>query len=179
MWTEKKLNDVLTEPTLAMVEDMKRIDGDILVLGAGGKMGHTICVLASKAMERAGIHKKVIAVSRFHDPEVRKYLEENHVEMIQADLQDLKQLENLPEVPNVIYMAGRKFGTDGQEWMTWGVNSVLPAFVGEKYKNQELWYFHPAIFILWCHWHPADVRKRIRWLRWGICPELSCKRAYF
>ena len=72
MWTEKKLNDVLTEPTLAMVEDMKRIDGDILVLGAGGKMGHTICVLASKAMERAGIHKKVIAVSRFHDPEVRK-----------------------------------------------------------------------------------------------------------
>lgn len=57
----------------------------------------------------------MIAVSRFHDPEVRKYLEENHVEMIQADLQDLKQLENLPEVPNVIYMAGRKFGTDGQE----------------------------------------------------------------
>ena len=141
MWTEKKLNDVLTEPTLAMVEDMKRIDGDILVLGAGGKMGHTICVLASKAMERAGIHKKVIAVSRFHDPEVRKYLEENHVEMIQADLQDLKQLENLPEVPNVIYMAGRKFGTDGQEWMTWGVNSVLPAFVGEKYKKSRIVVF--------------------------------------
>lgn len=53
----------------------------------------------------------------------------------------MKQLENLPEVPNVIYMAGRKFGTDGQEWMTWGVNSVLPAFVGEKYKKSRIVVF--------------------------------------
>lgn len=141
MWTEKKLNDLLTEPTPAMVEDMRRIDGDILILGAGGKMGHTICVLAGKAIKRAGVTKRVIAVSRFRDPQVREYLRENNVEMIQADLQDLEQLRQLPDVPNVIYMAGRKFGTDGKEWMTWGVNSVLPAFVGEKYKKSRIVVF--------------------------------------
>jgi uncharacterized protein YbjT (DUF2867 family) len=141
MWTEKILNDRLTEPSDALVEDMKKINDDILVLGAGGKMGHTICVLAKRAMEKAGIERRVIAVSTFRDAQVKALLEEHGVETIAADLQDTEQLNRLPDAKCVIYMVGRKFGTDGEEWKTWGVNSVLSAFVGEKYKKSRIVVF--------------------------------------
>ena len=77
MWTEEKLNDLLTQPTQALIDDIKKIDGDIMVLGAGGKMGWTLCVLAKNAVKKAGIDKKIIAVSRYSDAEVKKYLEDN------------------------------------------------------------------------------------------------------
>ena len=68
MWTEEKLNEMLTTPSAALVNDMKTLNGDILVLGAGGKMGPTLCVLAKNALRAAGVEKRVIAVSRFSDP---------------------------------------------------------------------------------------------------------------
>lgn len=141
MWTEEILNDQLTKPSDALVEDMKKINNDILVLGAGGKMGHTVCVLAKRAMVKAGIQRRVIAVSMFHDSQVRAFLEEHGVETISADLQDTEQLCRLPDIKYVIYMVGRKFGTDGEEWRTWGINSVLSAFVGEKYKKSSIVVF--------------------------------------
>lgn len=141
MWTEEKLNEMLTTPSEALVEDMKKLEGDITVLGAGGKMGPTLCVLAANAVKMAGVKKRIIAVSRFSDEIAKKYLEDNGVEIISADLLDTKQLFSLPETENVIYMAGRKFGTDGSEAFTWAMNSSLPAFVAEKYKNSNIVVF--------------------------------------
>ena len=137
MWTEEKLEALLTEPSDALIEDVKRIKGDIMVLGAGGKMGPTLCILAKNAIKRAGIEKRVIAVSRFGDAAVRERLQCNGVEIISADLLDNESLNALPEAENIIYMAGRKFGTDGSEYLTWAMNATLPAFVA--FAMEKLW----------------------------------------
>lgn len=141
MWTEDKLNEMLTTPSAALVEDMKRIEGDIMILGAGGKMGPTLAVLAKRAVEKAGLSKRVIAVSRFTDPIATALLRDSGVETISCDLLDTAQLRALPEVENIIYMAGRKFGTDGNEWQTWAMNATLPAFVAEKFQKSRMVVF--------------------------------------
>lgn len=138
MWTEEKLNALQTAPSDALIADMKKIDGDMIVLGAGGKMGPTLCVLAKNAAKKAGIEKRVIAVSRFSDPIALQYLHENGVETVSADLLDTDALAALPNVKNVIFMAGRKFGTDGSEHLTWAMNASLPAFVAKKYKDARI-----------------------------------------
>ena len=108
MWTEERLNKMLTTPSEALSVELGRLEGDILVLGAGGKMGPTLCVLAKNALRAAGVEKRVIAVSRFSDPLVVELLRENGVEMISADLLAPGALDSLPDAENVIYMAGRK-----------------------------------------------------------------------
>ena len=97
MWNEDKLNEMLTTPSAALIEDIKKIDGDIMILGAGGKMGPTLCLLAQNAVKAAGIDKKVIAVSRFGDEIAAKLLTDNGVEIIKCDLQDSAQLNALPD----------------------------------------------------------------------------------
>ena len=124
MWTEEKLNQLLTTPSDALISDIKKIKGDIMILGAGGKMGPTLAVLAKNAIDAAGINKKIYAVSRGSDKIATKLMEENGIEVIAADLLDKEKLYALPDVENVIYMAGRKFGTDGNEWQTWAMNSI-------------------------------------------------------
>lgn len=141
MWTEQKLDEMLTTPSQALIDDIKRIDGDIMVLGAGGKMGPTLCVLCKNAIREAGIEKRVIAVSRFSDPFATELLKSNGVETISCDLLDKEKLYELPDVENVIYMAGRKFGTDGEEWKTWAMNATLPAFVADKFKKSRIVVF--------------------------------------
>ncbi len=141
MWTEEKLNSLLTAPSQALIDDMKKIKGDIMVLGAGGKMGPTLCVLAQNACKAAGIDKKIYAVSRGSDKIATDLMLENGIEFIAADLLDKEQLYALPEVENVIYMAGKKFGTDGNEWQTWAMNSTLPAFVADKFKKSNIVVF--------------------------------------
>jgi len=141
MWTEDKLNDLLTAPSDALARDMGRLSGDILVLGAGGKMGPTLCVLAKRAFERAGLNRRVIAVSRFTGMEERRLLESHGVETLAADLLDPAQRAALPLVENVIYMAGRKFGTQGQEWLTWAMNASLPAFIAGQYRGSRIVVF--------------------------------------
>ncbi|MBQ8720275.1 MAG: NAD(P)-dependent oxidoreductase [Clostridia bacterium] len=141
MWTEDKLNELLTTPSKRLVEDIAKIQGDIMILGAGGKMGPTLSILAKNAAKAAGIDKRVIAVSRFSDPIALELLKANGVETISADLLDQDCLEALPEVENIIYMAGRKFGTDGAEYLTWAMNSTLPAFVAYKFKRSNIVVF--------------------------------------
>lgn len=138
MWTEDKLDALLTTPSDALISDMKRLNGDIMVLGAGGKMGPTLCLLAKQAAEKVGLHKRVLAVSRFTDPIATELLQRGGVETIPCDLQDLGALQKLPSVENVIYMAGKKFGTDGNEWQTWGMNAVLPAFVSHQFRESKI-----------------------------------------
>lgn len=141
MWIEEKLDKLLSEPSAALIEDIKKIKGDIMVLGAGGKMGPTLCVLCKNAIKKAGIDKRVIAVSRFSDPIATELLKSQGVEIIPCDLLDKEKLYALPEVENIIYMAGRKFGTDGEEWKTWAMNATLPAFVADKFKKSNIVVF--------------------------------------
>ncbi len=141
MWNEEKLNELLTTPSDDLIKDIAKIKGDITVLGAGGKMGPTLCVLAKNAVKAAGIEKRIIAVSRFTDTQVKGFLEQNGVEVVSCDLLDRKSLEALEETENVIFMAGRKFGTDGSEALTWAMNSSLPAFVADKFKKSNIVVF--------------------------------------
>lgn len=138
MWTEEKLDAMLCEPSDALVADMAKLDGDIMVLGAGGKMGPTLCLLAKNAIRRAGVDKQVIAVSRFSDEIAAELLRSNDIKMISCDLLDTEKLRELPDVKNIIYMAGRKFGTDGSEWQTWGMNSLLPAYIADKFRGARI-----------------------------------------
>lgn len=141
MWCEEKLDNLLTCPSQSLISDIKKLQGDILILGAGGKMGPTLCLLAKKAVKAAGIEKKVIAVSRFSDPIATKLLLDNEIEIISSNLLEPGSLESLPDVENVIYMAGRKFGTDGQEPLTWAMNAWLPSRVAERYKTSRITVF--------------------------------------
>jgi len=141
MWTEQRLDDLLATPSPRLIEDMAKIKGDILILGAGGKMGPTLCYLAKNACKAAGVEKKIIAVSRFTDEFAVKLLNDNGIETIPCDMLEPKALESLPDCENVIYMAGRKFGTNGQEYLTWAMNAYLPALVAERYKNSNIMAF--------------------------------------
>ena len=141
MWNEAKLDALLTEPSAALVADMRRMEGDILVLGAGGKMGPSLCLLARKAADRAGVTKRIIAVSRFSDAQARAALDSQGIETIACDLQDNAQLAALPDAENILYMAGRKFGTHGSEWRTWGMNATLPVFVADRFRGARMVVF--------------------------------------
>ena len=141
MWTEANLNEMLTTPSAALVRDLAGLDGDIMVLGAGGKMGPTLCVLAKNAIRSAGADKRVIAVSRFTDPLVTDLLRQNGVDMISADLLAPGAVEHLPDAENIIFMAGKKFGTVGNEWATWAMNAWLPSRVAERFKESRIVVF--------------------------------------
>ena len=91
MWTEERLNKMLTTPSEALSVELGRLEGDILVLGAGGKMGPTLCVLAKNALRAAGVEKRVIAVSRFSDPLVVELLRENGVEVLEMPSSELSR----------------------------------------------------------------------------------------
>lgn len=138
MKTLLELEEMMTTPSDQLVEEMKQIDGDILILGVGGKMGPTLAQLAKRAIDAAGVDKKVIGVSRFSNPKEREKLEAFGIETIAADLLDDKALQNLPDAKNIIFMAGNKFGTKGNEHFTWAMNAYLPGRVAEKYKHSRI-----------------------------------------
>lgn len=135
MFNEQYLDELLSVPGPGVIEDIKKLDGDIMILGAGGKVGPTLSVMARRAVEAAGLDKRVIAVSRFTDPMVVKVLKENGVEMLSADLTDPEQVRSLPKVKNIIYMLGRKFGTAGNACDTWMINVGVPTMVTQHFRD--------------------------------------------
>jgi nucleoside-diphosphate-sugar epimerase len=134
----EKLEDLLSEPSEAAVRAIGRLDGDIIVLGVGGKMGPTLARMARRASERAGVARHVIGVSRFSDAVELTKLERCGIETVRCDLLDRSQLDTLPDVPNVVYMAGMKFGSSGAEAMTWAMNACLPGAVCEKFRHSRI-----------------------------------------
>ena len=135
MWNEAQLDEALSTPSAALIADMAKLDGDIMILGAGGKVGPTLSVMAKRAVEASGVDRKVIAVSRFTDPFVVALMEKEHVECISCDLTKPEQIAQLPKVKNIIYMAGRKFGTNGAECETWEMNVAVPAYVTQHFGD--------------------------------------------
>lgn len=138
MKTVEELENLMTEPSAALIEDIIKIEGNILILGIGGKMGPTLAVMAKRAIDKAGINKKVIGVSRFSSGTLKEDLERAGIETIAADLLNEEELKRLPVEKNVIYMAGNKFGTTGNEHYTWAMNAYLPGRVAEHFKGSNI-----------------------------------------
>ncbi len=134
--TVAELEDRLSEPTPGVVETLARHPGDIMVLGAGGKMGPTLARMAKRASDAAGSGRRVIAVSRFAGGDAA--LRAHGVETIRCDLLDEAAVAALPDAPNVVYMPARKFGSTGDEAATWAVNCHLPAVVCKKYRRSRI-----------------------------------------
>ncbi|MBW7890649.1 MAG: NAD(P)-dependent oxidoreductase [Chitinophagaceae bacterium] len=128
----------LLAPSLELIEDIRRLEGDIIILGAGGKMGPALAKLAMDAIHQAGVQKKVTAVARFSEPGLRESLNQLGIETIICDLLNDEELNDLPPAPNVLYLAGMKFGTTGNESLTWAMNTYLPGRVAEKYKHSRI-----------------------------------------
>lgn len=141
MRTVQELEERLASPSAALIEELSQLDGDIMLLGVGGKMGPSLARLAVNAIRQAGLNKEVIGVSRFSNKELRRELEEAGVKIISADLSDDKALHSLPETQNILYMAGNKFGTTGNEHFTWMMNAYLPGRVAERFRNSRMVVF--------------------------------------
>jgi nucleoside-diphosphate-sugar epimerase len=131
---ERQLDECLSRPWPRTVEALASLEGDLLVLGAGGKMGLSFAAMAARSLRAAGDHRRrVIAVSRFHDG-VGPFHGAG-VETIAADLLEDGALDSLPDAPNILYLAGMKFGSAGARSMTWAMNVLLPGLVARRYPH--------------------------------------------
>jgi nucleoside-diphosphate-sugar epimerase len=136
-----KLEELLSEPTDGLIRTMGELRGNILVLGVGGKMGPTLARMAKKASDLAGVRRRVIGVSRFSTAALENQLHGWDIETTQCDLLSPGSLANLPEAENVVFMAGMKFGSTGQEWLTWAMNAFLPGTVADRYRDSRIAVF--------------------------------------
>src|SRR5687767_1821185 len=128
------LEDVMTTPAPELVAELAQIDGDIIILGVGGKIGPTLAQLA----KRAAPGKRVVGVARFSEKGLREKLTAHGIDCVEADLLDRKQIDALPKLANVIFMAGRKFGSSGHEDLTWAMNAHVPALVAEAFAGARI-----------------------------------------
>lgn len=132
------LEDLLSTPGEALIRDLSGLDGDFMILGIGGKMGPTLGRMIQQAVESVGEDRRVIGVSRFSSPEVQETLEEQGIETIAGDLLDEDFLAELPDVRNIIYMAGMKFGSTGNAPLTWALNTYLPGKVADRFRDSRI-----------------------------------------
>lgn len=128
------LEDVMTAPPPELVAELGRIDGDVIILGVGGKIGPSLARLA----KRAAPGKRIVGVARFSEKGLREKLTAAGIECIAADLLDRAQIEALPKLPNVVFMAGFKFGASGHEAFTWAMNAHVPALVAESFATSRI-----------------------------------------
>ena len=133
-----QLEDLLSEPTDQVVGVMSRLRGDVMLLGAGGKMGPTLARMARRASDAAGVDRRVIAVSRFSTPPAASHFKDHGIETIACDLLDPQQLERLPDCENIVHMAVLKFGSTGREGEAWATNCYLPALVCQKFRESRI-----------------------------------------
>ena len=135
---EAELDELLSTPRAETVEALRNCPGDVVVLGAGGKMGPTLARMAARAAAQVGDGRRVYAVSRFSSPEVARALGGAGIETISCDLLDREAVAMLPDAPNVIFMAGQKFGTDAAPATTWAMNTIVPAICAERYRGARI-----------------------------------------
>jgi nucleoside-diphosphate-sugar epimerase len=134
------LEECMSRPSPELVTALQQAPGDIMVLGVGGKMGPTLARMA----RRADPQRRVIGVARFSEPGLRERLAADGVECIAADLLSRDALARLPDAPNIVFMAGRKFGSTGSEWLTWAMNAHVPALVAERFARSRIVAFSTA-----------------------------------
>jgi nucleoside-diphosphate-sugar epimerase len=128
------LDELLCRPSQALIDDLQKVDGDIMVLGVAGKMGPTLAGLAKAALP----DRRVIGVARFSDPGAKAWLEARGIETLSCDLLDKAGIKSLPKAPNIIFMAGRKFGAEGDLSLTWAMNAHVPALVAQAFSGSRI-----------------------------------------
>lgn len=146
-----ELEEFLSRPSEEDIAAIAKLDGDLLILGAGGKMGPSLARRAQRAAEKAGVRKKIIAVARFSEDQLRASLESEGIETLAVDLLEPGALSKLPGIPNVIFMAARKFGTSGSADLTWAMNTFLPGLVAERYRASQIVAFSTGNVYPLCH----------------------------
>jgi nucleoside-diphosphate-sugar epimerase len=138
--SEDELEDLLSRPSQALRETLAALEGDITILGVGGKMGPTLARMA----KRAAPEKRVIGVARFSEPGLKEKLESWDVETVACDLLNRRAVEGLEKTANVVFMAGRKFGSTGNQSLTWAMNAHVPAIVAEAFSASRIAAFSTA-----------------------------------
>jgi len=128
------LDELLCRPSQALIDDLAKIDGDIMILGVAGKMGPTLAGLAKAALPG----RRVIGVARFSEAGTKQWLQARGIETINCDLLDEAAIGALPKIPNIVFMAGRKFGAAGDLALTWAMNSHVPALVAQAFKGSRI-----------------------------------------
>jgi nucleoside-diphosphate-sugar epimerase len=128
------LDELLCRPSQALIDDLNKVDGDIMILGVAGKMGPTLAGLAKAALP----HRRIIGVARFTDMSVKAWLAARGIETIHCDLLDEAAINALPKIANIVFMAGRKFGAEGDLSLTWAMNAHVPALVAQAFKNSRI-----------------------------------------
>jgi NAD dependent epimerase/dehydratase family len=128
------LDELLCRPSQALIDDLQKVDGDIMVLGVAGKMGPTLAGLAKASLP----DRRVIGVARFSDANAKAWLEARGIETISCDLLDEAAIKALPKVQNIVFMAGRKFGAEGDLSLTWAMNAHVPALVAQAFAGSRI-----------------------------------------
>jgi dTDP-4-dehydrorhamnose reductase len=136
-----ELEDLLTRPDETVVSFLKDLEGDLMILGIGGKIGFDIGVMAKRALKKANKTNKVYGVSRFSNQQKREELEKEGINTIPCDLLEMEQVRTLPKSKNIIFMAGKKFGTSSGQTETWAMNTVMPANVAQYFKDSRIVVF--------------------------------------
>ena len=132
------LEDQLSKPTAEVVQTLGRLEGDLIVLGVAGKMGPSLARMARRASDLAGTRRRIIGVARFSSAGRELELQQHGIETIRCDLLDDEAVRRLPDAPNVLHLAGMKFGATGQESLTWAMNTHLPAIVCRKFARSRI-----------------------------------------
>ncbi|MFH0756965.1 MAG: NAD-dependent epimerase/dehydratase family protein [Bacteroidota bacterium] len=135
---EAILEELLSEPTVETVRMFSKIEGDILFLGIGGKIGPTLAMMAKRACVEAGVEKRIYGVSLFESEQQRQKISRIGIETIHGDLLDIDFIKSLPKVRNVFLLAGMKFGSEENISLTWAVNSFMPALVADHFKGSNI-----------------------------------------
>jgi nucleoside-diphosphate-sugar epimerase len=133
----EQLEDLLSKPTSRVIDALAKLEGDFIILGVAGKMGPSLARMIKRASDAAGAKRRIIGVARFSAKPVQAQLHARGIETIQCDLLDESAVQKLPDAANVLYLAGMKFGSTGQEAMTWAMNSYLPAVISKKYRQSR------------------------------------------
>jgi hypothetical protein len=128
------LDELLCRPSQALIDDLRKVNGDIMILGVAGKMGPTLAGLAKAAVPG----RRIIGVARFSDPAVEHWLQARGVETLHCDLLDETAIKALPKIPNIVFMAGRKFGAEGDLSLTWAMNSHVPALIAQAFAGSRI-----------------------------------------
>jgi len=136
-----ELTERLTRPSEADIAFMRGLKGDIVILGAGGKIGPSLAKLAQRAVDQAGTATRITAVSRFTSADARRDLEADGIAVISCDLLNADDVARLPACENVLYLAGRKFGSSGRPDLTWAMNAVAPALAARQYRQSRIVVF--------------------------------------
>ncbi|HEX8550034.1 MAG TPA: NAD-dependent epimerase/dehydratase family protein [Abditibacteriaceae bacterium] len=135
---EIAVEELLSRPTSGVLASLEKLTGDIVILGVAGKMGVTLSMMARRALDELGRKDKVIGVARFSDPTAATRLNGAGIETVKCDLLDREQIRALPDAPNVLFLAGQKFGTSSGPELTWAMNTLVPANACEKYASSRI-----------------------------------------